>query len=259
MQATKLINILFSSLINTEYIGKTLFYLPQCHSTNDLAVEKCKNNKLNSGSIFITSNQIAGKGQRGNKWISEAEKNLTFSIVIEIEFNSLAFIFKHNMLLSAALFDYLNDYDENFKIKWPNDIYYKSKKIAGILVESVRGYNDSKILVVGIGLNINQTSFKYLNATSLQTIINKKLDLQTVLESICQKIETYFRLIHLDSTLIIENVYLKKLYQFDIDAIYKTNDDVFEGKIKTVLNDGRIGIEKNKKLIFFERKQLVYL
>lgn len=259
MQATKLVNILFSPLINTEFIGKTLVYLPQCHSTNDFAIEKCKNSHVENGTIFITSNQTAGKGQRGNKWLSEKDKNLTFSIVLETESNALEEIFKYNMLLSCALIDYLNEIEPNFKIKWSNDIYHKSQKMAGILIESISDFNNSKTIIIGIGLNINQIEFNYLNATSLKNITKNKYNLPEILDLICQRIESYFKLINLESEKIIANLYLKNLYRFDVLANYKHENEHFEGKIKTVLADGRIGIEKNKKLYFFERKQLIFL
>lgn len=259
MQATKIANILFNPLINTEFIGKNLIYLPQCHSTNDFAVEKCKNQPIENGTIFITSDQTTGKGQRGNKWLSEKNQNLTFSIVVETRTNSLEEVFKYNMLLSCALIDFFNVYDTDFKIKWSNDIYFKTKKLGGILIESITNYESKKNIIIGIGLNINQINFNYLNATSLRNIINKELDLAKMLEVICQKIESYFKLNTLDSVSIIENLYLKNLYQYDVLAKYKTETEMFEGKIKTVLTDGRIGIEKNGKLHFFERKQIVFL
>lgn len=259
MQATKIANILFNPLINTEFIGKNLVYLPQCHSTNDFAVEKCKNQIIENGTIFITSDQTAGKGQRGNKWLSEKNKNLTFSIVIETETNTMEEIFKYNMLLCCAMVEYFNEYDTGFKIKWSNDIYFKTKKLGGILIESISNYESKKNIIIGIGLNINQINFNYLNATSLRNIINKELDLTKTLEVICQKIESYFKLNTLDSNSIIENLYLKNLYQYDVLANYKTETENFEGKIKTILADGRIGIEMKGKINYFERKQIMFV
>lgn len=250
---------MFSPLLNTEFIGKRLIYLPQCHSTNDFAIECCKKERVENGTIFITSNQTAGKGQRGNKWLSEAEKNLTFSIVLDAETISLESIFKRNMLVSCAIVDFLNCFQTGLKIKWPNDIYYEKKKMGGILIETISDVNRNPILIIGIGLNINQIEFNYLNATSLINITKKQYDLPLVLENLIKNTESFLKLCALDSEKIIENLYLKTLYQFDVLALYKTEEETFEGKIKTIKNDGRIGIEKNAKLFYFERKQVVFL
>ena len=73
---------------------------------------------------------------------------------------------------------------KQIKIKWPNDILHKNKKICGILQEYVKSYKDN-FLIVGIGINTNiSPKNKSFSSTSLKNIINKKIDNDKLLRNI---------------------------------------------------------------------------
>ena len=74
------------------------------------------------------------------------------------------------------------------KIKWPNDIYVFDKKISGILIENQIFNRKLKQVIVGIGLNVNQSEFNNLNATSIFKEIDNKLFLNNVF-SLLRKID----------------------------------------------------------------------
>ncbi len=71
---------------NTLFMGKNLVYVPECHSTNTLALELSQRTSVAEGTIVITDNQTNGRGQRGNEWFSEPYKNLTFSLIVKPTF-----------------------------------------------------------------------------------------------------------------------------------------------------------------------------
>ena len=83
--------------------------------------------------------KTSGKGQRGNSWESEYGKNLTFSTVFYPQTIAPASQFILSMAVASAICTALAHYvhADCLQIKWPNDIYWKDKKIAGILIEMI--------------------------------------------------------------------------------------------------------------------------
>lgn len=153
--------------------------------------------------VVITDNQTEGRGQRGNTWHSEPGMNLTFSLVVYPSWMSAARQFELSMLVALGLVETLRQYiDEEhhpewLKIKWPNDIYYGDRKIAGILIENVIGENAIERSVIGIGLNVNQTRFarELPNPVSLREITGHETDLakllETTVDTILDNIDNY--------------------------------------------------------------------
>ena len=126
---------------NTFFTGKFLLHLPSVDSTNNYAKNYIAKSSPIDGTVILADEQFAGRGQSGNIWLSEAGKNLTFSIIYQTSFLLATEQFYLNMAISlgisAALASILlPDSDLSVKIKWPNDIYVQNKKIAGILIEN---------------------------------------------------------------------------------------------------------------------------
>ncbi|NJM26329.1 MAG: biotin--[acetyl-CoA-carboxylase] ligase [Bacteroidia bacterium] len=152
----------------TLFFGKNLIYVPECHSTNDLAWELVKTAKAGEGTIVITSNQTAGRGQRGNAWEATAGLNLTFSIVFKPTFLAPHQQFALNMFSSLAVAQALAEANvPGLRVKWPNDVMSGARKMVGILVENTVQANRINHTVAGIGINVNQQAFDVPNATSI--------------------------------------------------------------------------------------------
>ncbi len=86
-------------------------------------------------------------------------KNLILSLVLYPDFLPLEKNFLLSKTISLGIVNYLHAKTNHIKIKWPNDIYFQDKKIAGILIEnSIKGSNINRS-IIGIGLNLNQKDF----------------------------------------------------------------------------------------------------
>lgn len=107
-------------------------------STNDRLAELCQEKEIKEFTTLMAEYQTAGKGQRGNSWESEYGKNLTFSTVFYPQTIAPASQFILSMAVASAICTALAHYvhADCLQIKWPNDIYWKDKKIAGILIEN---------------------------------------------------------------------------------------------------------------------------
>lgn len=159
-------------------------YIRQTNSTSTLLREQYTDTLPHLYTIR-TDYQSAGRGQAGNGWESEDSKNLLFSTLLRCEV-SPAEQFRLTMWVSVAMVEMLLKYlpAEGLTIKWPNDIYYGDKKLAGILVENTLVGSKIAYSIVGIGLNVNQLEFlsPAPNPISMQQISGKEYDVENLLE-----------------------------------------------------------------------------
>ena len=154
--------------MDTLFVGKNCFKFDEISSTNDWLIERISTQKFHEGTVVLASFQTKGKGQRGSEWLSQANKSLTFSVLLKPSFLLPIHAFDLSICVALALSVSLNKLRLGFKIKWPNDIYFQDKKIAGILIENQMSQSVYQNAIVGIGLNVNQVHFDDLsNAISL--------------------------------------------------------------------------------------------
>jgi BirA family transcriptional regulator, biotin operon repressor / biotin---[acetyl-CoA-carboxylase] ligase len=234
---------MYKFLANTVFLGKDIVYLTECHSTNDLAKLKIKNKEVAEGSIIITENQSAGRGQRGNAWISEPGKNLTFSLVLQPEFIEPNHQFNLNIAISLAIQEVLQNYANDIQIKWPNDIVHpKMGKLGGILIESFIGKMGLEYVVVGVGLNVNQTAFPLEGPTSLANLAHQEFDLWEIFKLIVQSIESKYIQLKRKGVQELKKQYLSNLFQFEEWKKYE-DEEVFLGQILGIDEFGRLRIQ----------------
>ncbi|UII33048.1 biotin--[acetyl-CoA-carboxylase] ligase [Fulvivirga ulvae] len=242
----------------TLFLGKKIIFLPTCHSTNDEAAHLLEKHPVIEGTIVITSNQTAGKGQRGNAWLTEPGKNLTFTLVLKPNFLSIVQQFNLNIIISLGIIDYLNSIKNGFQVKWPNDIYYKEQKVCGILIQNVLKNNRIEYAITGIGLNINQQKFPENKAISLAQITGEIYDLETALSSLCEHLERRYLQLKRGETGNLRHEYLNNMYRFGEDHLYK-DKEVFQGRITGVTEQGLLEVETYKGLKQFNFKEVEFL
>ena len=125
------------------------FNFNKVKSTNDTAIRLIKSG-IERG-IVLAETQIKGKGQRGNKWISN-KGNLFISIFFKVNSKlSLKKITSTNLLILKKIIS--SQIRGKIYIKLPNDILIYKKKVSGILQE-IMYKNNNKYLIAGIGINI---------------------------------------------------------------------------------------------------------
>ena len=139
-----------------------LIALDETHSTSNYLLELCQQSvqPLEEFTTVTASFQTAGKGQRGNSWESEAGKNLLFSFVLYPKFLEARQQFLLSQFVSLAIKEELESIIKEISIKWPNDIYWREKKLCGILIEHQLCRSHIERTICGIGVNINQALFR---------------------------------------------------------------------------------------------------
>ena len=182
-------------LARNNFYNKTNIYVTECLSTNDFLIYLTKKNNLPEWSNVTTGYQLSGRGQRNNNWISEKNANLTFSLLVEPNLK-ISYQFYLNIISSLTLYKVLfSILGRHVKIKWPNDIYYKNKKIAGILVENIVKYKNIQKSIIGFGINVNQKQFPISNAVSIFNIKSIKSNKNKLLKSILIEFEKNYNLL----------------------------------------------------------------
>ncbi|RLD99064.1 MAG: biotin--[acetyl-CoA-carboxylase] ligase [Aquificota bacterium] len=149
-----LIPPLFLALLKSQEIGRNYHFLEQTDSTNRVARELGREGAP-EGTLVVAESQTRGKGRQGRSWFSPRGENLYLSLVLRPSI-SLLEISHITFLASVALTQVIRErISLEALIKWPNDIYIRGKKVAGILVEMESQGTKPQFLVVGVGLNVN--------------------------------------------------------------------------------------------------------
>lgn len=249
--------------INNLCIGNVISRINNCISTNIYAKKLLSKNEPIEGTVIITDKQSKGKGQIGNLWQSEYYKNLTFSIILKPKFLLIEQQFLLSKIISLACVDVLNEYKkDSFYIKWPNDIYYKNKKIGGILIENIISANHIKNSVVGIGLNINQNIFEGLNdAISLKNIMLRDFKLENVLQKILVVIDKYYFDLRTSKINKINIKYLQKMLGLNQERefILTETNNKFIATVKGVNEVGQLHLKVETKDVFYNFKEIRWI
>ncbi len=132
-----------------------IYHFQSLGSSNDEAQDPA----YRHGDVIVAERQTAGRGQRGNKWLSGEGLNLTLSAVLALEEFDAADQFLVLQGVALAICDVLSEYGLSPRIKWTNDIYIGDRKIAGILLENRLSGGLLARSVAGVGLNVNQPEF----------------------------------------------------------------------------------------------------
>ncbi len=203
-----------------------IIYLDEIPSTNNYATGRLQTETLHEGTVILTFRQTRGRGQAQNVWESEDYKNLTFSLVLRPDFLPASSQFALSQVISLGLAGYLSAETDNVAIKWPNDILIGKGKVAGMLIENSVMGSTIGWTVAGIGLNLNQKTFrKFLPpAVSLSQFTGKTYHPEEVLNEVFASIMNHYRQLKKGRTGEIGRVYLAHLFGMEQWLDYCTND-----------------------------------
>ena len=247
-------------------------------STNSYLQSLIDNGEDIIDNVVVADFQTSGKGQGKNIWQSEDGKNLLFSIALDMSFLKAEDQFFLTQIVSVSMVEVLKKYlpEESLFIKWPNDIYFKDKKIAGVLIKNEIKGMMMGTSIIGIGLNVNQESFdeSLPNPISMKMITGKDYDLEILLNEICNKIsqqttdnrqQTSSNLIGSTfnfqlSTFNFHHLYTDKLYRYKQWALYEHEGNLKEMMIVGYDRFGRLILkEKNDREVVCDLKEVKFI
>lgn len=152
--------------------------LDSVDSTNTYLLNKARQGVKN-GYAVLAEQQTAGRGRHGRYWHSPFGCNIYLSLLWNFNCNP-AETSKLSLTVAVIVARVLEKYGikDSIRVKWPNDIYFQEKKLAGILIETLMRKNKHSQIIIGIGLNIHQmkSDDKFIDQpwTNIEAITNDK-------------------------------------------------------------------------------------
>ena len=213
--------------------------------------------------VVNTDEQTAGKGMGSNSWESEVGKNLTFSLALDMGFLPAERQFLLSEAVPLGIVEVLDKLlpVEKLSIKWPNDIYYGNRKLAGILINSTIKANMMDISIIGIGLNVNQMHFQDwpTHPISMKMITGKNYELRPLLEQLAEYIIIKVEQLKSDPT-IIEQSYLKRLFRYSTWADYEVGGKVLRLFMTGIDPFGRLQLVDEQQTFYtFDIKEIKFV
>ena len=238
-------------------------WFEELDSTNDELLRHIRD--YDNLSAVAAVSQTAGRGQRGNRWLSRPGDNLTFSLLVRHEPSFPAREVMAVTCLSAlAVRDHLRGFGVPAVIKWPNDIYAGKRKICGMLIENGLEGTSLAWSVIGIGINLNQTEFpaELMNPTSVRKLTGRTVDPQAFLASLCGRMEGLLpELASAEGRERLREAYAQELFQQDTPAPYRdlASGKTFTGILRGITPEGLVRIEAEGVEKTFGFKEIGYI
>lgn len=246
-----------------------LIALDETDSTNQYISRLCNDRQapLTELTTVTAEFQSAGKGQRGNSWEAEKGKNLLFSFVLYPTFLEARRQFILSQIVSLSIKEELDRWSDEITIKWPNDIYWRDRKICGILIENDLTGHFIGRSISGIGININQDIFRSdaPNPVSLTQITHREHNRYEILASILKRIQIYYNGLQTEErdsySAEIAARYARSLFRRRGFHPYEDADGRFSARLLRVEQDGRFVLEdengKEREYLFKEVQYIV--
>lgn len=240
-------------------IGNRVHFLPIVDSTNNYVANLLSSGNLAHGTVILAETQTAGKGQRGNSWVSSSGKHFTASIYLETAFLSVEDSVALNMMVAlsvqACIASFLKD---EVYIKWPNDILVNDKKIAGILIETQIASGKVKGAICGIGINL-VPEFDEKTSTNLTDLSGKTQVPFVVLDALLPVLNANFQRLKAGDFAALKSNYLAKLWRINqLQDVIVADNEIKTGKIIGVANSGDLLFQVNEEVLNFGLKEIKF-
>lgn len=228
-----------------------ILHFDEINSTNVFLYDKISENNDISDMVVVAAHQTAGRGMDKNRWESEAGKNLLFSIALNVNFLEAENQFKISQAVSVAIVETLSQFvdDKRLFIKWPNDIYFGDKKLAGMLIQNTIEGRMMGVSIIGIGLNVNQIEFSkdIPNPISLKMISGRDFDLDNLLNQLVSSIKTKVESLRdKENQNEINEKYVSRSYRFGIWSDY-----FYQNQVKSMIIKG---FDKYGRLLLHDKE-----
>lgn len=256
--------------MNTSLQAKVAYRFEALPSTNAAAIAHINAGDFPApGAVYLTEAQTAGRGQGSNQWHATPGANLTLSLVAYPDHLSVDQLFVLNQFVSLAVADTVRYFlptaqAAGVRVKWPNDVYVDDQKIAGILIQNgLRGAAVSWS-VMGIGLNVNETTFTSeltTTATSLALLTGEEIDLESVLKVLLANLEQGYAQTEMTQLPILKGRYRRMQYRLEEPGKFTdvATGQTFMGLILGVTDGGQLRVATSGGERLFALREVRYL
>jgi BirA family transcriptional regulator, biotin operon repressor / biotin---[acetyl-CoA-carboxylase] ligase len=198
------------------------------------------------GTVAVADEQSNGRGRFGRKWEAEPLSNLLFSILLRPNFLKRDEVFILTFSAAVAVADALEESAGlRTELKWPNDVLIDTRKVCGILLESSFEADILSHVVLGVGVNVNQTRFPEEirgKATSLALSAGRKFDRDEILLTVLRMFSSLYEIVRAGDFYHIMKKWRERSTMFGQRITLKLADRSIEGIFDDVTDDGSLVI-----------------
>lgn len=196
------------------------------------------------GTLLLTADyQTAGRGQRGTGWEAAPRENLLFGFRLHPRFLRADRQFALSEALALAIVEALLPFSPDFTVKWPNDIYWRDRKVCGMLLTHTLEGSTIATTITGVGLNCNQSTFRSdaPNPVSLLQILGREVNRSAILADILHRFDdTLEKLRNSEDSEAVHARYLKVLYRRKGFHPFRDATGSFDAAIDTISPRGML-------------------
>ena len=184
--------------LQTDLMGRRVYSYRRIRSTNETAMEMARGGAP-EGSLVVAEEQTAGRGRLQRRWHSPPGVGLWASLVLRPRMPS-NHVFQLAICGALAIAETITDTTHlPVKVKWPNDVLVKGRKLAGILTETQLDRQKVLCVVLGIGVNVNQNPQDFPRglhhkATSLRMELKRSISRVSILQDVLLRFEQIYHL-----------------------------------------------------------------
>ncbi len=243
------------SIWKPKWVGCEILYFDSIDSTNTKAQELAEKG-YPSGTLVVADKQVAGKGRRGRNWESPSGCGIFMTLMLKPDINpnnASMLTLVSALAVAKALADITG---KDAKIKWPNDIVIDGRKVCGILTEMSAQFDYINNIVIGIGINVNNSSFPEeisATASSLRLLSGgKKYRRAEIIEKIMEYFEKYYSIfLETEDLSALVNEYDAMLVNMKRQVKVLDPKEPFEGTAMGITKTGELIVDtwESRKLV----------
>ena len=183
------------SRMETKWAGQKVYFRKETESTNEDAKYLAEEG-MDHGSLVVADAQTGGKGRRGRSWVSPAGESISMSLLLRPDFSPDKASML-TLLMAVSVAEVISGLYQDLKvsIKWPNDVLVNERKVCGILTEMSAEPDFIHHVIIGVGVNVNQTHFPpevEEIATSIRLAHGEMIDRAQIIVNVMSYFEYYY-------------------------------------------------------------------
>jgi len=245
----ELLPVRLKKQLSTSVFGRRLYYTVSVDSTNRMAAELARQDEPH-GTVVLTDFQTSGRGRHRRVWSSPSGENLLFSIILRPDAQArtvLPVTLAFSLTLAKTLTGVLQ---KEISVKWPNDLVTPEGKLGGILSESAIRGDIARIVIVGVGLNVNTPAEKFPadlngNPVSCLSIGGVSLDRATLLARLLYDLEQAYDDFVRDGFAAFVEEYKGRLLLMNRSIRYAGQSGGKEARVVDVADDGGLMVARS--------------
>lgn len=229
--------------LRTAIVGRKIGFFRSVGSTNDLLKAEARSGAL-EGLVFVTDEQVAGRGRRGRTWTAPAGSSLLVSILLRPHWLPASDGFLLTMLAAVAAAEALETTEVRIDLKWPNDLEIGGRKLGGILVETELSDQSVNWAVIGCGININWDPRIIPEladrATSLGAELQRDLDRRPLLAALLRRLDARYAELRRGARSALFEAWRNRLTMLGQAIRVETPQGTLHGSAVDVTRDGAL-------------------